>query len=96
MAKKTRYIDIADGDGICAKSGQDFYLTCCDCSLTHKIKVHIVNREVTLMITRDERRTSQKRRRIKDKQKCPGYAVDLPKNILTPSGKVIKSADLLR
>ena len=67
MSKKTRYIDLNDGDGICAKSGQDFYFTCCDCALTHKIKVHIVKREVTMMITRDERRTSQKRRRIREK-----------------------------
>jgi len=66
MSKKTRYIDINDGDGICAKSDQSFYLTCCDCALTHHIKVIIVKNEVMMMITRDKRRTAQKRRRIKE------------------------------
>ncbi len=68
---KTRYIDVDDGDGICFHSGQSFYLTCCDCALTHKVETKIVGRETTLFITRDERRTSQKRRRINErKQKC--------------------------
>ena len=66
MAKRTRHIQINDGEGICAKSGDSFWLTCCDCALTHGIKVHVVKREVTLMITRDERRTSQKRRRKRE------------------------------
>ena len=63
---KTKFIDIGDGDGICFESGQEFYLTCCDCLLTHKITTRLVGNEATMFICRDDRRTAQKRRRKKE------------------------------
>lgn len=66
MTKRTKKIDIIDGGGISFKDGQTFYLTCCDCNLTHKIEAEVTKAKATIFITRDNRRTAQKRRRQHD------------------------------
>jgi len=63
MSKRTKIININDGEGISFKNGQTFYLTCCDCNLTHKIEAEVTKTKATIFITRDNRRTAQKRRR---------------------------------
>lgn len=68
MRKRSRFIPVADGDILSVKSRQFFYLTCCDCSLTHRIDVRVIGKEVRLGIRRDERRTSQKRRRQRERK----------------------------
>jgi len=65
--KRTKIIDVNNGDGLCFKDGQHFYLTCCDCNLTHKITTKVTKKsEATIFISRDDRRTNQKRRRAKE------------------------------
>ncbi|KKN09116.1 hypothetical protein LCGC14_1049750 [marine sediment metagenome] len=66
MSKRNRYIKVNDGDTLVCDSGQEFHLTCCDCYLTHKIAVSVVGKEVRLTMTRDDRRTGQKRRRKRE------------------------------
>ena len=68
MAKRGRIINLDDGDAISIVSGQHFYLSCCDCLLNHRVNIHTVGREVELKFTRDERRTSQQRRRFRERR----------------------------
>lgn len=64
--KRIRHININNGDVLACASGNFFYLTCCDCCLTHKINISVVGKEARLGIFRDDRRTSQKRRRKRE------------------------------
>ena len=66
---RAKIIQVEDGQILAVKSGQFFYLTCCDCDLTHRIDMNIVNREVRMGILRDERRTAQKRRRTRERRR---------------------------
>lgn len=68
QSKRTRIIPLDDGVTIAFKSGQSFWLTCCDCNLSHKIAPMLIDDEIQLTMTRDVRRTAQKRRRAKEKQ----------------------------
>ena len=68
MPKRNKIIDLENGATIAFKTGQRFYFTCCDCDLTHGIEVLFVGDECQLKITRDGRRTAQKRRRAKEKR----------------------------
>ena len=61
-------IFLNDGDGLVVGNGAVFNLECCDCMLTHKIQVNVVGEEVELILVRDKRRTSQKRRRAKERK----------------------------
>ncbi len=60
---RNRIINLDDGDSIEVGDSQQFWLTCCDCSLTHRIEVKVSANKAELRITRDNRRTAQKRRR---------------------------------
>lgn len=65
---RRKCIQMENGDGIAVKNGRVFKFTCCDCALTHDIEPRIVGRECTLFMQRNERCTSQKRRRIKERR----------------------------
>lgn len=65
---RSRYLQADDGDVLCIGADGFFYLTCCDCLLTHRVDVSIVGREARLRVNRDERRTSQKRRRFAERE----------------------------
>lgn len=60
-------IILEDGHSLAVDSGAIFYLVCCDCDLTHAIKVRVVSKEARLEFSRDQRRTSQRRRRAREK-----------------------------
>ena len=74
MTKRSEIIDLEDGAVIAFNKGQSFYFTCCDCCLTHKIESLLVDGEIQLKITRDDRRTAQKRRRLSEKQAAEVFA----------------------
>lgn len=54
---KVPQIQVYDGQILSINSGENFYLTCCDCDLTHCVTVNVVNREVRFSFERDEKRT---------------------------------------
>lgn len=41
------------------------YIACCDCGLVHKIKLRKIKGRYQMLVWRDNRRTGQRRRRIK-------------------------------
>jgi methionine aminopeptidase len=54
MLKKSKTIQLKNGDIVAFKVGQSFNFVCCDCGLTHHIKTGKINKEnrITLKITR--------------------------------------------
>ncbi len=65
---RNRIIELDDGDVIVLASQRTFHLTCCDCNLTHRVDVLRLDNECHLKLTRDGRRTAQKRRRARESQ----------------------------
>ncbi len=58
-----------DGDSIpISKEEPYFFLGCCDCELCHRVDVKWESGKALLYFTIDERRTSQRRRRNKEKR----------------------------
>lgn len=57
---------LKDGDSIVFNPGYS-YLGCCDCELTHRVDVKMTKKGTELFFTRDERRTSQRRRRKRER-----------------------------
>lgn len=61
-----RQIQIYDGDMISATNVQHFFLECCDCGLVHKVFIRVVDKEAQMEFYRDNRRTSQRKRRKRE------------------------------
>lgn len=55
---KVPQMQVYDGQILSINSGEDFYLICCDCELTHHIMVNVVGREVRFSFERDDKRTN--------------------------------------
>ena len=75
-AKCTRIIELDDGAVLAFRDGDEFWLTCCDCLLSHHISCSVSKTEARLQLERDERRTAQKRRRFGEKQGKEANAAD--------------------
>lgn len=60
-----KYVQVYDGEWIEPKPQTGHKITCCDCGLTHTINFRIVKGKVQFQAFRDNRATSNKRRKNK-------------------------------
>lgn len=63
MSKRHKVPTVDDGEKRYFSFSETHYIGCCDCELTHSVKITPSRKGVILQFWRDGRRTAQRRRR---------------------------------